>query len=163
MPGTTASMKRPGVRITLRLQVRYLSDIFKSLGICSAGLEEAGRLLVERPRGEKREGAIRLTGDEWSQLKRHAEHLCKRFPEQFPPPRGESKKRALYDPRALAYARFRAAEGQILLPRLTRAFDGAAVLPVHVTGPESERIGVRGLAIMAKDEHGANTVHIPWK
>jgi hypothetical protein len=148
---------------TLGLRVRYLSDIFSALGLSGAALEEAGRALVERPSGTPKPGAIRLTGNEWSQLKRHAEHLCKRFPGQFPLPCGESQKRALYDPRALAYARFRAAEGRLLLPRLPQAFDGVPVLPVHVTGPESERFGVRGLAILARDEHGANTVHIPWK
>jgi hypothetical protein len=146
----------------LGLQVRYLSSILASLSLSAETLEQQGKELVERPSGATRVGAVRLTGKEWSQLKLQAEHLCKRFPEQFPVPEGESKRRALYDPRALAYARFRAAEGRLLLPRLPEAF-ARPVLPVHVTDPANERIGVRGLAIHARDAADANTVHIPWK
>lgn len=147
----------------LGLQVRYLSDIFRTLKLSRAKLAHRGSTLVERPSGQASFEAVILNGNEWSQLKRHSQHLCERFPSVFAAPRGESAKRKLYDPRALAYARFRAAEGRLLLPRLHEAFGDRPVLPVHVTGPESGRFGVRGLSIHAKDANDDYTVHIPWK
>lgn len=139
-----------------------LSSIMATLDITPAALAARGPALVLRPNDPATPGASVLTGVEWRRLKMQAEHLCKRFPEVFPAPKGEKAKRTLYDTKALAYVRLRAAEGRQLLPALKNCFGGEAVLPVHVSDPATERLGVHGLHIYTMDENQKPKVGIPW-
>ncbi|MET0962672.1 MAG: hypothetical protein ABWY05_07620 [Noviherbaspirillum sp.] len=61
---------------------------------------------------------------------------------------------------ALAYVRLRAAEGRHRLPA---CFGNEPVLPVHISAPATERLGVQGLHIHAVGADNARQVAIPWK
>ena len=147
----------------MNLRTVMLSSVMATLGMTAQTLGAHGRTLVLRPREARTAGATLLSPEDWSQLKLQSRHLCERFPQVFAKPVGEKAKRALYEPRALAYVQLRAAEGRHLLPALKGCFDGQPVLPVHLSDPGTERLGVHGLHIYAMDADNVRQVAIPWK
>ncbi|SMP74683.1 hypothetical protein [Noviherbaspirillum suwonense] len=147
----------------LGLRTVMLSSIMASLGMTPQQLAGQGKALVLRPGQAGGPGATALTPDEWRQLKLQSRHLCARFPQVFPKPSGEKAKRALHESRALAYVQLRAAEGRHLLPALKACFGGESVLPVHLSDPATERLGVHGLHVYAMNADNERQVAIPWR
>lgn len=145
------------------LSTEMLSSVMAKLGMTAQRLGEHGKTLVLRPREARTAGATLLSPEDWSQLKLQSRHLCERFPQVFAKPVGEKARRALYESRALAYVQLRAAEGCHLLPALKGCFDGQPVLPVHLSDPSTERLGVQGLHIYAMGVDNVRQVAIPWK
>ena len=147
----------------LGVRTIMLSSILTTLGIASTALAEHGRALVLRPGAPRQTGVYVLSGDQWCQLKLQSRHLCERFPQVFTKPVGAAAKNKLYEPRALAYIRLRAAEGCFLLPVMKTFFNGDAVLPVHVSDPATEQMGVYGLHIYGMDGQNQPQKSIPWR
>lgn len=147
----------------LGLRTVMLSGVMAKLHITPQMLGEQGKALVRRPAQARQPGLTVLTPDDWRQLKLQCRHLCQRFPQAFSKPAGEKAKRELYESKALGYAQLRAAESRLLLPALKACFDGEAVLPVHLSDPATERLGVHGLHIYAIGADNACQIGIPWK
>lgn len=106
-----------------------------------------------------------LTDKEFAAFKGQRRNMVMRYPQTNAEFLKQSNriKEASYGQKGVEYAQFRAGEGEMLLPNLSKYFATKGVLPVHVAEPEAAKIGVRGLSIHSKDKDNNNVANIPWK
>jgi len=154
----------------LDLPTVRLSEIVAELAIKPHEVAKCGESLTKKP-GEGGDidpalNILKLSEKDLNAYVKQAMHMVQRYPtvpinKSILDSSPVEQNKALVD-KAMAYIYFRQGEGAMLLPRLPEIF-GTNVIPVHVSDPGAESIGVKGLYIFSKSNKDKNVADIPWK